>query len=324
MGADLTSNRVGSRAGASTARAGLGRPSAAISERAGPPAADACAKVPRLTGRSGRGGLAPLDIAWGRLRHHDRSGRRQALDWRAVMRAGEVGHPRLKREIAGVAAGRGHHLPRAQVDEGCNAQVRARLGRLRHGDLEFGQKAGRDEAETEAHVRSRFHRGGDGFRYRRNRRRLANNDCFAAILGDDLHGQLIVAGGLVDDGLDRSRLDTRSHALLDVVHVEIHGGGSVQVSTRRAGWFSAKAVGAETATRSPRRSITRSTVCGAGDPFSDGVEGQNRLSEAFTRSQARLARTQESRRAARKSRPKNGWPATALNNTGASKQPARA
>src|SRR3954470_1893904 len=143
-------------------------------------------------------------------------------------------------------------------------------------------------------------------------------------LRDDLHGQLIVAGGLVDDRLNRSRLDTRSHALLDVVHVEIHGGGSVQVSTRRAGWFSAKAAVAQTATRSPRRSITRSTVCGAGDPFSDGVEGQNRLSSAFTRSQARLARTQANRRAARKSRPKNGWPATALNNTGASKEPASA
>src|SRR3954447_5429468 len=44
MGADLTSNRVGSRAGASAARAGLGGPSAAISERAGPPAAEACAR----------------------------------------------------------------------------------------------------------------------------------------------------------------------------------------------------------------------------------------------------------------------------------------
>src|SRR3954453_7498064 len=61
-----------------------------------------------------------------------------------------------------------------------------------------------------------------------------------------------------------------------------------------------------------------------GGPVLGCVEGQNRLSSAFARSQARLARTQESRRAARKSRPKNGWPATALNNTGASKEPARA
>src|SRR4051812_33325504 len=44
MGADLTSNRVGSRAGASAARAGLGGPSAAASEPAGPPAVEACAR----------------------------------------------------------------------------------------------------------------------------------------------------------------------------------------------------------------------------------------------------------------------------------------
>ena len=59
-----------------------------------------CAAARRAIRR--RGGLASLEIALGRLRHHDRSGRRQALDRCAVMRAGEVGHPRLKREIAGL------------------------------------------------------------------------------------------------------------------------------------------------------------------------------------------------------------------------------
>ena len=76
-------------------------PLAAASERAGPPAAEACAMRCGSPGDPAVAAASCRSKSRWRLRHHDRSGRRQALDRRAVVRAGEVGHPRLEREIAG-------------------------------------------------------------------------------------------------------------------------------------------------------------------------------------------------------------------------------
>src|SRR3954454_20137936 len=64
IGADLTSNRVGSRAGASAARARLGGPSAAASEPVGPPPADRGGPSPAASEPGG----PPAAEAWARRR----------------------------------------------------------------------------------------------------------------------------------------------------------------------------------------------------------------------------------------------------------------